>query len=66
MKKDISHQRSEETLEAKARWFQSLSIDERVEMLVHFTDLMLKANPEIMEQKDAQPTEGRILIVSKT
>jgi len=64
--KGISHSRREETPEAKARWFQSLSVTERLDMLCWFTDLALAANPKIAEQKDAQPVEGRIRVLSKT
>ncbi len=61
----ISHDLQEETLEAKARWFQSLSLAERMEMLCAFTDLILNANPKIVEQKDAQPIAGRVQVLSK-
>ncbi|MEA3338993.1 MAG: hypothetical protein U9R15_03410 [Chloroflexota bacterium] len=60
----ISHDRSEESLEAKARWFQSLSIKERMGLLCAFTDLILALNPDIVEQKDAQPVAGRVLVLS--
>ena len=63
--KTVSHDRVEETIEAKARWFQSLSLSERMELLCAFTDLILTINPKIMEQKDAQPIEGRVHVVSK-
>jgi hypothetical protein len=56
----ISHDRQEETLEAKARWFQSLSLSERMELLCAFTDLILASNPKIVEQKDAQPVKTRM------
>ena len=60
----IAHDRQEESLEAKARWFQSLSLAERMDMLCWFTDLMLTANPRIVEQKDAQPLAGRVRIIT--
>ncbi|MCP4427210.1 MAG: hypothetical protein GY803_22205, partial [Chloroflexi bacterium] len=53
MSKTISHDRKEETPESKARWFQSLSLRERAELLCQFTDMILFVNPEIVEQKDA-------------
>jgi hypothetical protein len=65
MKKLISHNRQEETIESKARWFQSLSVPERAELLNSFTDMFLEINPKIMEQKRAQPIKGRIRVVSK-
>lgn len=62
----ISHTRQAESPEAKARWFQSLTLAERMELLCSFTDLVLENNPTIMEQRDAQPTSKRIRIISTT
>jgi hypothetical protein len=62
--KPISHDRQEETIEAKARWFQSLSLSERMELLCAFTDLILAINPKIVEQKAARPIPGRVQILS--
>ena len=61
----ISHDRQQESIEEKARWFQSLTIQERAELFCQFTDLILTANPKIAERKYAQPVAGRILIVTK-
>jgi hypothetical protein len=44
-------------MEAKARWFQPLSLFERMEILCTFTDLILATNPKIVEQKDAQSSD---------
>ena len=66
MSKAISHDRQEETAEAKARWFQSLSLSERMDMLCFFTDLILANNPKVVEQKDAQPVAGHIRVLSKS
>lgn len=66
MEATISHDRTEESMEAKTRWFQTLSMEERANFLCQFTDMVLGVNPSIVEQKDAQPIEGRILVVSKT
>jgi hypothetical protein len=62
----ISHDRAEETPEAKARWFQSLSLEERAEIFCSITDLILDINPRIVEQKGAQPVEGRIRVLTET
>jgi len=66
MDKAISHDRKEESAEAKARWFQSLSLSERMEVFCSFTDLALMANPSLQERKHAQPVTGRIQVLSKT
>ena len=61
----ISHELAEETPEAKARWFQSLSLSERMDLLCSFTDLVLENNPLIVERKDAEPVAGRVRVLSK-
>jgi len=66
MKNEISHNWNDESLEAKARWFKSLSLSERMEVMVAFTDLLFSLNPNIVEQKNAQPVKGRIQVISRT
>ncbi|MGH9900135.1 MAG: hypothetical protein ACRD4L_14925 [Pyrinomonadaceae bacterium] len=61
----ITHDFEEETPESKARWFHSLSLSERVEMLNLFTDLVLENNPTIVERRNDQPVVGRIRVLSK-
>ncbi len=61
----VSHDLAEETPEAKARWFQSLSLSERMDMLCLFTDLVLENNPSVAERKDAEQVAGRIRVLSK-
>lgn len=65
MQAAISHNFEEETPEAKARWFQSLTLNERMELLCSFTDMILSVNPRIVEQKDVEPVAGRILVLSQ-
>lgn len=45
-------------MEAKARWFQSLTLVERMEILCAFTDLALEINPRLADMKDAQPIKS--------
>ena len=61
----VSHDRNEETAEAKARWFQMLSLKERMDMLCAYTDMILEVNPNMMDNKDAEPIEGRVRVLSK-
>lgn len=63
---NISHSRVDETPEAKARWFQSLTLSERMDMLCSFTDMILQNNPKIMELKDAKSTSGSFRILTKS
>ncbi len=62
--RSISHNRQLETPEAKAKWFQSLSMPERMELFCAFTDLALSAHPSLQEKKYAQPTAERIQVIS--
>ena len=61
----ISHDRNDETIEVKTRWFRSIPLVERMELLCAFTDLALEVRPELAT-KDAQPTQRRIQVLSKT
>jgi len=55
----VSHDRADESPEAKARWFQSLPLSERMEIFCEFTELALALNPSLAEKKDAPaPSEG--------
>ena len=49
----ISHDRNDESPEAKARWFQSLTLAQRMDLLVWFTNLALSANPDLPDRKRA-------------
>lgn len=60
----ISHDIKDETIEAKVRWFRSLSLSERMEMLCNFTDLAMELNPELPDKKYAEQTKARVQIVS--
>ncbi|HEX9975120.1 MAG TPA: hypothetical protein VGD14_23905 [bacterium] len=65
MTQKISYAREDDTMEAKARWFQSLSLSERMDMLCLFTDFILASRPNIAELKNAQPASGRVCIISQ-
>jgi len=62
----VNHNWEEETIEAKARWFQSLTVEERMEIFCEITELALSANPDLMDKKDAQPIPGRVQVLSRT
>ena len=65
MNTKISHNRDDESIEAKVEWFRSLSVEERMDLLCCFTDLALTLNPDILEKKDDQPFNRRIRVLSK-
>ena len=60
----IGHDWNEETIEAKTRWFQSLSMADRMELFCSFTDLALAVNPNIQDQKHVESVTGRIQVLS--
>ena len=64
MEDRISHNWYEENIEAKARWFQSLSMSERMEHFCAFTELIISINPSIVEQRHAQLLTERIQVLS--
>jgi hypothetical protein len=64
MRPTIRHERSDESMEAKTRWFRSLSMAERMEVFCSFTDLALSVNPKMKDRRDAQPITGRVQVLS--
>lgn len=65
MTERISHDRNDETIEAKTRWFRSIPLAERMELLCTFTDLALEVRPELAT-RNAQPTQRRVQVLSET
>ena len=62
----ISHDWSEETPEAKARWFQSLSVEERIDIFLAITDMALALNPSLVDKglpEHDEWNQGRIRIL---
>ena len=64
MKGSVSHDRAEETPEAKARWFQSLTFEDRAQLLCDFTELAFALNPRIADTKDAEQTRKGVRILA--
>ena len=65
MNREISHKREEETIEAKTRWYRSLPLTQRMEILCSFTDLILSVNPKIVDKRDVKQAKKGFLILSK-
>jgi hypothetical protein len=61
----VTHDRSEESPFAKARWFQSLSIEERLRLFCEVTELAIARNPELLKGNDVRPVEGRTQVLSR-
>ncbi len=65
MDKKILHTREDEAIEAKTRWFRSLSLSERMEILCTFTDLALSINPGIAEIREAKQAKKGVVLTKK-
>ncbi len=59
----VSHDRSDESPEAKAAWFQSLTVEERMELFCELTELALAARPELLHEKPAAQVAGRVQVL---
>lgn len=63
MEERVTNSRDEESPEAKARWFQSLSLAERMEYLCAVTELVFQNNPQIARKKHVESITGRIRVL---
>ena len=61
----ISHDRGEEDILAKARWFSQFTPEERLRMLIEWADAMLALNPAIEDKDRASPVAGRIQVLAR-
>ena len=60
----VSHDIRDESLEAKARWLKSLSLEERMDVFVAFTNLILENDPDFVKRKPLPLPSDRVRIVS--
>jgi hypothetical protein len=61
----IPHDRADESPEAKARWWPSFSLAERMDLFVAFTNLILASQPDIADKRHARSITGRIQVLRK-
>lgn len=66
MKPGISHDWADESPEAKARWFQSLTVKERLDIFCELAELALQANPKLLDAKRAEPVPGRVQVLERS
>ncbi len=59
----ISHDRDDESIEAKTRWFRSLSAEERMQVFDEMTEMMLAINPGVAEAGRVQSSSGRVRVL---
>ncbi len=63
----LLHAWNDESIEAKTRWFQSLSMEERLQVWGEFMDMILSINPRVARQNvHVDSTAKHIRIISKT
>ena len=60
----VSHDRKDETPEAKALWFQSLSVRERLELFEEISELALELNPGLANGSDAETPSQRLRVLA--
>ena len=65
MELTISHDFRDESLESKAKWFKSLSVEERMDFLCEIFDMILETNPRFIKRIHAQPTSRRVRVLTK-
>ena len=65
MEKKVLHDFQAETIEEKTRWSRLLTVQERADILIMFTEIALALNPKLGIKKSAQPAKGHILVLSK-
>lgn len=61
----VTNSREAESPEAKAKWFGSLTPAERMALFCEVTDLVLAANPAILDVKNAQSAQGRVQVLRR-
>jgi len=64
MRSGLSHDREDESLEAKALWFQSLTVEERLELFDEITELALELHPELANGSDAETPSERLRVLT--
>lgn len=61
----MSHSFNDENDESKVRWFQSLSLAERMDYFCELADFLIAVNPALLEKTDDQPTQRRVQVIAK-
>ena len=59
----IAHGFEHESIEAKADWFQTLTIEVRLGQLAAFYRLAVALNPKLREGSDARPAHASVCVV---
>jgi hypothetical protein len=66
MKLTLSHEFIDESLNDKARWFASLTVEERIAWLNEWTEIVLQNNPDVLEKfSDDSAYKGPVYVLRK-
>jgi len=65
MEGEVSHLWSEESLEAKARWFASLTVEQRVEVFCEMVDFLVELNPSLLRGHDDFPAGWSVRVLEQ-
>ncbi|MBI2264373.1 MAG: hypothetical protein HYU64_04290 [Armatimonadetes bacterium] len=66
MEERIVHTFVEEMPEAKARWFRSLPLEARMDILCAYTDLALAVHPDLSRKRNVTSVTGRVQVLTRT
>jgi hypothetical protein len=54
--------KAHESFEAACEWFRSLTLDERMDLMIKTADEFLAANPDYLDSTLPQPVPGKIAV----
>ncbi len=63
--KRISHDLADENFEEKVKWFQSLTVEERLDVFFEYVDLIMEINPNIVKERYAEQFERTVHVLEK-
>lgn len=62
---EISHKFKDESLEEKARWFQSLTMEQRIQNFCDYIELALALNPKLGDKPLDKSIKGRVQVITR-
>jgi len=63
---NVSYDIKDESIEAKVKWFKSLTIQERYQNFCDYIELALLLNPKLAEKKIDKSPSGSVRVLRKT
>lgn len=59
----VSHDRADGAIDSQARWFQSLSIPERIRVMNSMLELALAGGQHLPRKPHVEPVPGRVQVL---